>query len=201
MVVTSLEEVTKTRYKVFLDEQFAFVLYKGELSRYHIKHESEVTPETYELIKREVVEKRAKKRILHLLEQMPRTEQQLRLKMRQNYYTEDVIDEAITYAKKFGYINDAAYVNMYIQDKLTRKSRKELYCMLLQKGIEKEIIELALDEAYGECDEQAAIETLIRKKNYNREGATEKETQKIYGYLMRKGFAYSDICSVLQVHE
>ena len=36
MVVTKIEAVTKTRFKVYIDEKFAFVLYKGELSRYHV---------------------------------------------------------------------------------------------------------------------------------------------------------------------
>ncbi len=199
MLVTGLEEVTKNRYKVFIDEQFAFVLYKGELSRFHIKVDSEVTSEEYQIIKSEVILKRAKKRILYLLEQMPRTEQQLRDKMKQNYYTSDMIDEAVSYAKKYGYINDANYVSMYIQDKLNVKSRKELYCLLLQKGIDKETIERELDVVYEGDGESDAIRNLIRKKRYNYEEATEKETQKIYAYLMRKGFSYSDISSVLKM--
>ena len=36
MTVTKIEPVTKSKYKIYLDGQFAFVLYKGELSRYHI---------------------------------------------------------------------------------------------------------------------------------------------------------------------
>ena len=40
MTVTKIEPVTKTRYKVYVDGQFAFVLYKGELSRYHIAEDS-----------------------------------------------------------------------------------------------------------------------------------------------------------------
>ena len=32
MVVTRVEAVTKTKYKVYVDGQFAFILYKGELS-------------------------------------------------------------------------------------------------------------------------------------------------------------------------
>ena len=41
MTVTKTEAVTKTRYKVYIDGQFAFVLYKGELSRYHVKEGAE----------------------------------------------------------------------------------------------------------------------------------------------------------------
>lgn len=198
MIVTQIEEVTKSRYKVFLDEQFAFVLYRGELSRFHMKKGQEVTQEDYDRINRDVVLKRAKKRLLHLLDQMPRTEQQLRVKMKQNFYTEDMIEEAIQYAMGYGYINDKNYANMYIQDKINRKSKKELYCALLQKGIEKEIIQEVLEELYEEHDDLEAIRMLIRKKNFKAEEATEKDRQKLYGYLMRKGFSYTDVESVIR---
>ena len=34
MIVTGIEEQTKTKFKVYLDGTFAFVLYKGELKRF-----------------------------------------------------------------------------------------------------------------------------------------------------------------------
>ena len=37
MVVTEIKAVTKTRFRVYLDDEFAFVLYKGELFRYHLE--------------------------------------------------------------------------------------------------------------------------------------------------------------------
>mgnify|MGYP007008335529 CR=1 FL=1 len=40
MIVTRVEAVTKTKYKVYVDGQFAFILYKGELSRYHIAEDN-----------------------------------------------------------------------------------------------------------------------------------------------------------------
>ena len=55
MQVTKIEPVTKTKFKVYLDEQFAFVLYKGELSRYRIQEESELSQETVNEIKNEVL--------------------------------------------------------------------------------------------------------------------------------------------------
>ncbi len=39
MTVTKIEPVTKSKYKIYLDGQFAFVLYKGELSRYQIEED------------------------------------------------------------------------------------------------------------------------------------------------------------------
>ena len=51
MRITRIEPVTKTKYRVSVDEQFAFVVYKGELSRFHLKEECELTEDTYAKIK------------------------------------------------------------------------------------------------------------------------------------------------------
>ena len=67
MTVTKIEPVTKTRYKVYVDGQFAFVLYKGELSRYHIAEDSELEEEIYQNLRKEIVLKRAKLRAMQLI--------------------------------------------------------------------------------------------------------------------------------------
>ena len=80
MTVTKIEPLSKTRYKVYLDGQFAFTLYKGELSRYHIAEESVIEDDIYDSL-RLIVIKRAKLRAMHLLSDMGRTESQLRTKL------------------------------------------------------------------------------------------------------------------------
>ncbi len=37
MTVTKIEEVTKVKCRIEIDQEFAFVLYKGELRMYHIR--------------------------------------------------------------------------------------------------------------------------------------------------------------------
>lgn len=201
MQVTKLEEVTKNRYKVYVDEQFAFVLYKGELSRYHLKLDDEVTEGIIKEIKEKVILKRAKKRVLYLLEQMARSESQIRNKMKQNFYPEDIVDEAISYAKSFGYINDMNYVRSFIRTKMGSKSKREIYALLLGKGIDKGDIETAIDEFFEENNEIDTIKNIALKKGYDKPTFTDKDREKLYGYLNRKGFSYSDICQVLRVSE
>lgn len=201
MIVTKIETVTKTKFKIYIDEKFAFVLYKGELSRYHITVGQEIEKEIYDKIRNEVVLKRAKLRALHLLNDMGRTEAQLRQKLRQNNYPEDIIEEAMAYVESFGYVNDNDYARNYIDSRKDKKSKKELFAKLLQKGIEREVIEIALEECYEEKDAKGAIEEILQKKRYCPESADKKETQKILGYLTRKGFKYEDIRQVIQVSE
>lgn len=200
MTVTKIEAVanSKNRYRVYVDEQFAFVLYKSELSRYHINAGEDIKEDVYSEIYNEVIVKRAKLRALNLLNTMGRTELQLRQKLMQSDYPADVIEKAMHYVKSFGYVNDYEYARSYIQNRMDKKSQKELYIQLSQKGIETEIIDHVFEEYYDEDCSKEAILTILRKKKYNPETATREETQKIMAFLVRKGFQYDEVKRVIQ---
>ncbi len=124
MTVTEIEPLSKIRFKVYLDGSFAFVLYKGELSRFSITAGAEISRETVEMIRREVVFKRAKLRAMYLLEDMDRTEAGLREKLRQGLYPEDAAEEAIQYVKSFGYLDDLRYAENFVRTRKGSKSRR-----------------------------------------------------------------------------
>ena len=42
MIVTKIEPCTKTKFKIYIDETFKFVLYKGEVSRFGIRIGEEI---------------------------------------------------------------------------------------------------------------------------------------------------------------
>ena len=201
MIVTQVEPLTKTKWKVYLDGKFVFVLYKGELSRFHIVQGEELSEDIFAKIREEVILKRVKLRALHLLNQMDRTEEQLRTKLKQGFYTDDMIDRAVAYVKSFGYIEDDDYAKRFILSRQGSKSRKEIYAKLYQKGIAKEIIERAMEECYEDNEEITAIRKLVEKKHFDVRNAADSEKQKIYGYLARKGFSYDTIRQVIQISD
>ena len=202
MKITGIESVTNNKYKVYLDEQFAFVLYKGELSRYQVIVGKDLDEDLYHQIYKESVVKRAKLRAMHLLNAMGRTESQLRQKLAQGLYPEKAIEEAIAYVKSFGYINDVEYARSYISSRKEKKSRKELYMLLVGKGIDSEVLDTVFEEEYDNDDSAIqAIKSIMIKRRYHPDDATDKDTQKMLGYLMRKGFKYEDIRKVIQVSE
>ena len=193
MTVTKIEPLAnaKTRFRVYLDEEPAFVLYKGELSRYRLEEDAELDDETYEEIITKVLLKRAKARALHLLNDMGRTEAQLRTKLEQGGYPQEVVDEAAAYVKS----------RSFIEGRKNRKSRAELLAALCRKGIAREEAELALEEYYDGEDSKTAIEALLRKKKFEPETADYMQKQKMGGYLLRKGFRYDEIRQVLKMRE
>ncbi len=197
MIVTKTEAVTKTRYKVYIDGQFAFVLYKGELSRYHVKEGAELPEGIYGKIRGEVLIKRAKLRAMHLLNAMGRTEAQLREKLKQGGYPEDIIDEAVVYVKSFGYVDDLNYARNFIEGRKEKKSKREIQILLKGKGISDRDVESAMEECYAKEDSLQAIWKLMEKRHYVPEEASYEERQKLMAYLMRKGFSYDDVCSAV----
>lgn len=199
MKVTALQPVNKTKWKVELDGQFAFVLYKGELSRFGIKEGAVLSEETYMQIQKEVVLKRAKLRAMHLLTDMARTESGLREKLRQGMYTEEIVEQAVAYVKSFGYLDDYKYAEQFIDSRRSSKSEREIRMILRNKGISQEIIDQAFENVEAEDGDQAAIRMLIQKKHIDLCTATEQELHKLYGYLSRKGFRYEDIRRVIQM--
>jgi len=193
MIVTSIEHMTKTKNHVFIDEEFAFTLSKGELSKYSVVVGKAIETDIYEEIKTKVVLKKAKLKAMHLLNIMSRTEQELSQKLRQSNYTEDIIVAAIAYVKSFGYINDQEYIRHYILSRQGTKSRKEIYAGLYKKNISKEMIDQGLSEHFDTEQEREAIRALICKRGFQPEHADHKEKQKLCAYLARKGFQYDDI--------
>nr|WP_294491491.1 regulatory protein RecX [uncultured Mediterraneibacter sp.] len=201
MIVTKIEPCAKTKYKVFLEGEFAFVLYKGELSRFHIREGEDLSESLVRQIHDEVLLKRAKLRAMHLLEDMDRTEEALREKLRQGMYPPDIVDRAVEYVRSFGYLNDERYAENFVRSRQGTKSRKEILAALLKKGVPRELIDCAIEACYKERGEEDAIRKILKKKRFDPGDADENETRRIYAYMARKGFRYDDVRQVIQNYE
>ena len=68
MTVTRIEELSRSRCKIYLEDSFAFVLYKGELRLFGVREQEELSEESYREIMQEVLPKRATLRCMNLLQ-------------------------------------------------------------------------------------------------------------------------------------
>lgn len=198
LLVTEVIPREKGRTSIRFDNGMEVLLYKGEVRKLGLQEQTVISREKYDEIIYEILGTRAKKRAMFLLEQMDRTEHQLRDKLMQNGYPAVCVDLAIDYVKKYYYIDDLRYATNYISYQQKRKSRQKLKIDLLTKGIDKNVIEQALDEAF-DSDEQIKIRQLLEKKHYDPKECDRKEKQKTYQYLMRRGFKGSDILHVMKI--
>ena len=201
MKVTQIVELSKSRSKVYIEQEFAFVLYKGELRLYKIKEGEEIDEKDYQMIMKEVLPKRAKLRAMNLLKSREYTTASLRAKLKQGLYPDEIIEEALAYVASYHYTDDVRYAVGYMNCHEQDKSRKRIEQDLLKKGIDKKTLEEAWkqwEEQGGEKDEQSMIAKLIEKKHYDVSTASMQEQQRMYGFLMRKGFSSEQVIKALR---
>lgn len=192
MQVTCMEYLDKGKRRIMLDNGDSVVLYRTEVRSLGIEEGMELKETTYQQILHEIIGKRAKKRALHLLEKMDRTEAQLREKLSGSEYPLICIDEAIAYVKQFHYLDDFRYACNFVRYKQEQFSRQQIKQKLMAKGISRDLIERAIDEEYI-SEETEQIRQLLKKKHYSGADMDSAEFRKIYQYLLRRGFKSNDI--------
>ena len=198
ILVLSEEAMTKGKIRVRLDTGLTCILYRSEQRQINAYEGSSLTREQYEILVHEILGKRATKRAMHLLEKMDRTEYKLREKLSEGGYPDEAIEDAIGYVKRYPYLDDERYARNYVFLAQDRKSRKKLSIELYQRGIKKELIDQILEEEY-EADEEKQICQLLEKRGFDPKTCSEKERQKLYQFLLRRGFQSSDICKVMRM--
>lgn len=190
--IVSFEKLDKGKRRIRFENGEACIVYFSEIRALHIEEGAYVAQEIYEKIVTEIVGKRAKKRAMHLLEQMDRTEQQLREKLQISEYPDRCIEDAIAYVKKFHYLDDERYAENFTRYRKERMSRQQIKQKLMMKGVSRDIIANAIEEEY-DVDENVHIRSILEKKHFSAEKADEGEFRRVYNYLLRRGFRSNDI--------
>lgn len=190
--ITQIDKLGKGKLYVHFSEREKLTLYYSEIRGYKLEEGMHISSSLYEQLLTEIVGKRAKKRALYLLEQMDRTEQQLREKLLASEYPSKCIEDAIAYVKSFHYLDDYRYAETFTRYRKEKLSRQQIKQKLMMKGVSREIVADAVDTEY-DVDESVHIRSLLEKKHFSSEEADEGEFRRVYNYLLRRGFRSSDI--------
>ena len=140
---------------------------------------------------------------IFLISLKDRTKKELYKKLEEKYQNKNSIKKAIKKLEELGYVNDLDYSISYIKNKKYGKNR--ITYNLIQKGIEKKIVELAYEELETEENiDDKRLENLIKKNEkklaYKNSDLKKeeylkqlKEEQKLIQYLARQGFSLDKI--------
>ncbi len=195
MIVSEVISLNTKKSKVIFQDGESLALYNGEIRRLDIAVGKEIDEEEYYTIIYPVLKKRAFARLMHILEKSFKSENDIVKKLKLSFYPEEAIKDAIEKAKKFGYIDDDRYAERYINTYKDKYSKMKLKYKLLEKGINKEIIDNALESFT--VDEEPMIKKLLDKKHYFETEEPDKK-QKIIASVMRQGFKYQKIKDVIK---
>lgn len=199
MLITEVENLSRTKVKIYIDETYAFALSKNEADSLCLEPGCELSEETYNYIFKELLLKKAKLKSLSLLKARDYTENELILKLRHDLYPEPVIRLAVDYVKSYRYIDDERYIENFCRLNQHRLSRQQLIYKLHQKGLDSGLISSYMSGL--EIDEQAQILSALRSKYGRQLPKDAKGLHKVYGYLLRKGYRYDDIRQALKAFD
>ena len=144
---------------------------------------------------------RAKSRAINYISRKLKTKYEVRLKLKENGFAEDVIDEVLDILEKEEYLNDKVYCEIFIEDKkkLNGYGKNKIKSLLIQKGISKNIFEDFLNEFEYDEEFDNALKMGIKKLELlSNEEDNFKKKQKIINYLTYRGFGFDVINDVLK---
>ena len=195
--ISEIEKLSTGRYRITLDDGLQFPLYGKELGQYGIEVDAALPKEVYLQIMLELLPARAKKKALHLLERMDRTEQQLRTKLTEGGYPPEIVEQTLEYVRSFHYIDDVRYARTYIEYRKASRSLRQMERELYQKGISKADFQEALEEMETP-DEEEQIRQWMEKKRFDAKTAGRQERDRFIRFLLRRGYGMAAIQRVLR---
>lgn len=194
MVITAIEPRRKSLSAVFIDGEYAMKLDTETLAFERVKVGSEIDDDRLlELIKKSDA-RRAREKALWLISYRDHSEGELRQKLSKDY-GEEAVNAAIEKLMDMGYINDESFAKRYAES-LTSKhlSQRQIQQKLRLKGLDRDLTAQTVEDL--NLDEKVEIRTLINKKYLNKL-SDEDNLRRTVAALQRRGFAYSDIRSVI----
>lgn len=196
--VERIEALSGGRCLVRLEDGRSFPLYKKELEQFGICEGEALAPEREAEIFGELLPRRAKLCAMNYLQRMDRTEYQLRRKLDELSYPEEIAGQAVAYVKSYHYIDDVRYAVNYIECRKESKSVRLMEQELYQKGVSQEDVQEAIRQVDAP-DEEQQIRDWLEKKHYSGEQAERSETERMIRFLLRKGYQLSSIRRVIQI--
>lgn len=195
MQITAIEPRRKGLSALYIDGELAMKLDTEVLIAQRFDVGREITDEELHECVLASERKRCKDKAMWLISFRDHSRRELIDKLRRDY-SEDCCEQTADRMVELGLIDDERFARRYSADLINLKhlSCRGVRQKLAEKGINRELI----DEVTGEpeIDEEQQIRTIIDKK-YSRVMNDEKGRRRAYNALMRLGFSYRDIKSVM----
>ncbi len=132
----------------------------------------------------------AKKYVYRLLKIRFRSEKEVRDKLRQKGFSEPTVDEAVGYFESIGLVDDRQFARKWIASRLNKPfGVHRIRFELKEKGVDPELMTEEFAQATSEYSEVDVVARLAKRQAAkHRDISREKVKQRVYGYLLRRGF-------------
>lgn len=192
------EQKRKNRVNVYLDERFGFGVAKEILVDFDLYIGKELEQSEVDKIVVQDQANKALQKCFRLLGLRPRSEKELRDKLKEKQFDPKIIDQTIKKVAELGYLNDAEFARAFIEMKKS-KGKIAIRFELRRKGVDDEIIKSSLEKYYSSDEETGSALNLAQKKlRTYKKLPPFKIKQKLGQYLAGRGFSWDIIKDALR---
>ena len=134
---------------------------------------------------------KAKEYAFLLLKFRLRSEKELAQRLKQKGFPEELCQATVDFLKDKQCIDDHVFAKGWVASRLKKPfGLRRIKLELVQKGLEKEVIEEAFVQAKEDYDENRIVKDLAEKRFSKLKGIEPiKAKQRVYAYLIRRGFS------------
>jgi len=189
-LITDIKIQVKNTEKVsfFVDGKYSFSLTISQLAEHkNLKINQKITVEQIAEFKKLSSLTNLYIRMVGLIYSRPRSEFEIRTKLKLKKLTPEEVEELISKLKLKGYLDDVHFAKWWVEGRKSSRpiSKLKLKSELAQKGVNPSLINQVLEEGYSKEDELSSLKKLIAKKE-----SKYPDRQKLIAHLASKGFSY-----------
>jgi len=141
----------------------------------------------------------AKKACFNLIKFRPRSEYELRSRLKRKGFEKEIIDKAIAYISKIGLVDDLAFARLWVESRIKKPlGLNRLSFELKIKGIDKKIIEQVISEFNLPQKEEEVVRNLLKQKLKKLSNLDKNKIKnRLWAFFLRKGFSKDIVFDVL----
>lgn len=201
-IITKIEiqKKNKDRVNIFVDDEYAFALSAELVYKENLKVKDKIDREKLEKVSKEEGYLKCKNTALRIIERSYKSEKEIQKKLMEKGYDNVSIKRTLEFLQEYNLQNDESYTKMFIKDKIKTQGTNKIKYSLKQKGINQDLIAEELSTIDKEDEDQVAYDLAVKKYSVlsKRESDKYKLSQKLYRFLISRGYGYDIVSSVVK---
>jgi len=191
--IAALERRPRSRQvKCQLQDGPAIVLAQAVCSRFHLRVGIELDDDALEGLRAAQARHQALESALRVLSYRPRSESEIRTRLRRAGASAEATDETIERLRGAGLIDDESFARDWVDGRQSRspRGRRLLTSELRAQGIDRQILESAVA---GVDDFESAYRAAERRASSLQSLPYPQFRQRLSGFLLRRGFDHETV--------
>lgn len=181
------------KVRVFVDDEFWAEIDANVASERGIFEGAEPSEEELDEARFEGERALAMSRALNFLGYRPRSEKEVRDRLRRFGHLEEAVEAVVARLTEIGYLDDGEFARVMAREKARKYGPRRVATELRRVGIGQGAVEEAVEEEFGGRSELADAREAASRR-YNTGEGSDAQARRVYGFLTRRGYSM-DVCS------